>query len=242
MKAISNEETRAFDQFPKPEDGRPDYATALDESRALCLRPGEGGCAEILSLLAKSEQPSVRCAVALNTAARRQTLARLAGDPDEIVRWAATRREGAEPDWDALPCVSPAPDAAMRGPLRIVLEEYVRRLPASAAAKGRIETAVAACNGRFSLAARERAAAHWQPGWPRSIIYLLCNDRSETVRFLVAVNRHTPQDVLNKLAGDDDEFVAWGAKRREGYEPDWAAAPKATRVRRPQPAGEPGED
>ena len=78
-----------------------------------------------------------------------------------------------------------------------------------------------------SLIEKETRARLWTPTDSSCEIELLAADRAETVRHLVAANRHTPAALLKRLANDRHPLVSWAASRRPGQPPDSGSIPIA---------------
>lgn len=76
-----------------------------------------------------------------------------------------------------------------------------------------------------AIVRREMAARNWTPSDGRALLRRLAASRELTVRYLVAANACTPQDVLDRLAADADPMVAWAARRAAGGLPDYEHIP-----------------
>lgn len=79
----------------------------------------------------------------------------------------------------------------------------------------------------FRMVCREKAARAWAPPDPLCELERLAADPEHTVRYLVAANLHTPQEVLDSLAADAHPMVAWAAARKAGEPPNSRRIPVA---------------
>ena len=79
----------------------------------------------------------------------------------------------------------------------------------------------------MAIVKREKAARAWAPPSAVSRLRRLAADRVFTVRYLVAANLRTPQELLDRLAADAHPMVAWAARRTAGSPPDYQRIPFA---------------